>query len=816
MATRMSVRPWVIVLLVLSGTTGGVLGACDAAAAGSFGIAAAALALVSHHQLRHACLLLLIVAGAAANGALARERALASPLEAWFLRLAPDDRIGDPILTRGRLAEDAVATDIGVRLIVDVEQVYVRGWQRIHGRAQVHVNGALSAAYLSAWTARRGFTAPVIFRRPQIFRNPGSGDESWQRLRRTTDLIGTIKSSALVSVTPAGIWDETAAAIRRHVRRTAVNAIRSATSQAIVIAILIGDRAGLGDGLQRRLKAAGTYHVIAISGGNVALLTAGCFLGLRLFMRSFRVASLLSLAIVVAYGSIVGGDASVRRAVLAASLYLVLGLVDLVPPAINVLGAIALVLALVDPMTVVDVGAWLSFGATLAIVLWAARFTDWATGTSAKSRSTLSFARRVWVTALGVFSATLAAEVFLIPISAAVFARVSVFGLVLNFVAIPAMAVVQFAGVVMAACAGWWSTGARGAGIVADYAARGLVQSSAVVDAAPWLVWRVAPGSLFWPACFYAGLFACVFIKSRRSARAISVAVLVSGVIGILTAPGTARARPPTGSLRVTVFDVGQGDAILVQFPSGQTMLVDAGGVRGGVAFGSRVVTPAIWASGVRRLDWLAITHGDIDHVGGALDVERDLTPREIWEGVPVGASPELRELRRRGQDDAAVWRQLLNDHVFDVGSVRVDVLHPAVPDWERPRVRNDDSMVLRLRYGDVEMLLTGDAGAEFEAAFPADGHLPIRLLKVGHHGSRTSSSQKFLDAFQPQIAFISVGRANLFGHPAAEVLARYAQIGARVFRTDLDGAIVIETNGAEVNVRTWTGRRWTLQLTRT
>jgi competence protein ComEC len=313
---------------------------------------------------------------------------------------------------------------------------------------------------------------------------------------------------------------------------------------------------------------------------------------------------------------------------------------------------------------------------------------------------------------------------------------------------------------------------------------------------------------------FYSGLAAFLAARRWRPVRWIAAAAAILGLAGLACAPGLAWARPPTAWLRVTLLDVGQGDALLVQFPAGQAMLIDAGGARGAGDFGARVVTPAIWASGVRQLDWLVITHGDIDHVGGALDVARDAGVREIWEGVPVPHNLELQALRRAAHDRHVVWRQLLRGHAFEAGSVRVDVLHPPMPDWERPRVRNDDSLVLRLRFGAVEIVLTGDAGREFEDAMPlAEPQLPIRVLKVGHHGSRTSSTSAFVNAFQPQIALISAGRGNLFGHPAPDVIARYRQVGATIFRTDRDGAIVIETDGGVVNVRTWTGRRWTVRL---
>jgi competence protein ComEC len=269
--------------------------------------------------------------------------------------------------------------------------------------------------------------------------------------------------------------------------------------------------------------------------------------------------------------------------------------------------------------------------------------------------------------------------------------------------------------------------------------------------------------------------------------------------------------------LRITAFDVGQGDALLIQLPAGQALLVDAGGAIGGFDLGSRIVTPAVWAQRVSRLDWLAITHPDQDHIGGALAVLADLTPREIWEGVAVPRNASRAALREQAAARGAVWRGVRTGERLDAGGVAIDVLHPPPPEWERQQVRNDDSMVLRLRFGDVEVLLTGDAGAEFESSATglAAGAAPIRVLKAAHHGSRSSSSDRFVRAYAPHVVVFSAGRGNLFGHPSPEVLARVRAVGAEVFRTDLDGAITLETDGRVVRVRSHGGRTWTVGVLR-
>ena len=259
---------------------------------------------------------------------------------------------------------------------------------------------------------------------------------------------------------------------------------------------------------------------------------------------------------------------------------------------------------------------------------------------------------------------------------------------------------------------------------------------------------------------------------------------------------------------------MGQGDAAIVQFPDGRTLSIDAGGLASTATFdiGARVIAPAFWALGVRRLDYMSVTHGDVDHIGGAASLFRDFNPFEVWEGVPVPPHAPTRELRGLADKAGSAWRTLQPADRMSFGNVDLVVHHPPRPEWERQRVRNDDSEVLEIRYAGVSFVFTGDIGREVESTIASSfTRAPIRVLKVPHHGSATSSSQLFLEALRPDIAVISAGRGNPFGHPVPSVLERYRNIGAAIYRTDHDGAVSVETDGATVRVATFTGRKLTL-----
>jgi competence protein ComEC len=238
---------------------------------------------------------------------------------------------------------------------------------------------------------------------------------------------------------------------------------------------------------------------------------------------------------------------------------------------------------------------------------------------------------------------------------------------------------------------------------------------------------------------------------------------------------------------------------------------VDAGGLSTASSFdvGDRVVAPVIRDAGFRRIDYVVLTHGDPDHIGGAAAILREFRPREVWEGIPVPRDEAITALRTATEAAGARWANVYAGDRLVVDGVEVVAWHPRRAEWERQKVRNDDSIVLELRWRDVSVLLTGDIGRTVErglaAAIPP---APLRVLKIPHHGSLTSSAPEFLAALRPQLAIVSAGRGNHFGHPVPEVLDRYAAVGADVLRTDRDGAVTMESDGYSIEVRTFMGRR--------
>ena len=709
-------------------------------------------------------------------------------------RLTPQDASVYAVV-EGVLRADASPSPSGVSLSLDVERLSPLATpgvvQDVEGGALVTVGGSLAANYVNEWRGGRRVRLAADLHRPSRYLDDGVPDGERALLLRGTTLVGTAKSGSLVEILHRGSSiDEGLAEVRAFSRKAIFDTVAgwSPRAAAIVTAIVIGDRAGLDESVQVSLQQAGTYHVIAISGGNIAIL-AGLMLG------AFRLAGVLgttayvwAMAVLVAYGALVGGGASVNRATLMAVIYFAGRAADQRSPPLNTLSLAAAVLVTLQPFSVVDPAFILTCGATLAILL-IAPFVP-------------SRMPRLLAPAVSLFVASAATEAALLPAGACLFSRVTFAGLVLNFAAIPLMAVAQVAGMALVPLALVSSKLAAVAGAIAFLGAEGLVRSAALVRFAPAVVFRVAPPS-WWVVCvYYLGL--AIWWRTHRG---IAIVAAVLAAIWMLAEPWSWIASRGDGRLHVSFLDVGQGDSTFIRFPQGTTWLVDAGGLSGASTFdiGDRVVAPVLRRAGVRRLDVLVLTHGDPDHMGGAAAIVDEFRPRRVWEGIPVPRFEPLNELKAAAAARGLTWMTVIAGDHIRLDDVDVRVVHPPVADWERQRVRNDDSIVFELRWRDVSVVMTGDIGKAIERSLLSRfATSRVRVLKVPHHGSVTSSTPEFLRVIHPTIAVFSVGRSNHFGHPAPEVLDRYTQIGAQILRTDRNGEVDIVTDGYEITSTTF------------
>jgi competence protein ComEC len=622
---------------------------------------------------------------------------------------------------------------------------------------------------------------------PTSFRNPGGFDYAAHLRRGGILLTGSARAERVAPLTgDTPSWPVA-------VRRWATGAIASALpegSAALLAGLLLGERAGLPREIDDAFRRAGTYHVLAVSGFNVALVGSSALALLALLGAPRRAALLAAGGALAGFALVVGGQPSVLRATLMGLLLVAAALIERESRLGNALALAALALLVVHPGDLWDPGFQLSFAATAGIVYLTRPAAAWLGERGV---------RRPVALALGV---SVAAQAGVLPVMLAHFNQLSLVGPAANLAVVPLAGLATLLGM-LALAATAVSEGA--ASLV--WPALWLVLLG--LRAAVWLAARIPGAMVHLPApgpaavlAWYLALALVPHARARRGARAAAVALLAAAV-GLAAWPWL---RPGDGRLRVTVLDVGQGDAILVEAPDGPRLLVDAGA--GGPRrfdVGARVVAPFLWNRPVAALDAVAVSHGDADHAGGIPAVLGHFRVGEVWE---TGRWPEGTAGARAAIERSGVRRrQLAAGQRLWLGEVLITVLGPE-PGPPAQRI-NDESLVLRLDWRGFAMLLAGDIGAGGEAGL-ADRGAPLRahVLKVAHHGSRSSTSAGFLEAVRPRVALVSAGRRNPFGHPSPAVLARLAGAGARVYRTDRDGAIVLETDGATLHVTRWAGRR--------
>ncbi len=634
--------------------------------------------------------------------------------------------------------------------------------------------------------------ARLRLRAPPGPRNPGGRDRRRELARRGIHAEARLVHPSLhvAIAAPAG----PGLALRSdRLRSAAARRLLAAGPGAELLAGLgLGRRDGLAPESRDALARLGLSHLLAVSGLHLALVAGAVFAAARrLASRSTRLAArvdprrlALALALPAAalYAGLAGWGIPVRRALLCL-VALAWGFLLRRPgPPLQPLAGAALLVLAVDPAALFAPGAQMSFAASAALVT---------------ARPVERGARGP----RGLLAATAAAIASTAPLAAHHFGAAPAAGLVGNLLAVPWTAVVLLplalaaSGLAMLGPeAAWVETLLEGARLPADWSLRAARRAAAALPAVP-----PAPPAPAW-ALLVASGSALVALRTRSLARRVAVAALLGAALVRVPPPALEPALP-----RVVVLDVGQGDAVLVQGRRA-AVLVDAGArFPGGGDRGRDVVLPALAALGVRRLDLVVASHADLDHRGGLTAVLEGLPVGELW--LPAGSGAEagfagLREaararglvVRERGQGDPP---RLLD-------GLRVTPLWPPRRSPSGGASRNDRSLVLRVEVGGRRVLLPGDLEAGGEAGLLASGaDLAAHVLKLGHHGSRTSSSAAFLAAVGAEWAVASAPRAGRFGMPHAEVRTRVAAAGTRLAWTGRDGAVLVGL-GPRLGVRGW------------
>ncbi len=649
----------------------------------------------------------------------------------------------------GRIASEPVTLAADrARFIVDVEQL--DGEPR-SGLVQVSARGDLPAL-----AEGQRIALDARLRRPSGFQNPGGFDYAAFLAREEIHAVATADGVTLLDARLP--WNVRA-------KQAALASIRRAlppVSAGLLAGLLLGTRTELPPATLDDFRRAGVYHVLAVSGFNVALVASATFAAAMLAGASRRIGAVAAIVVVVGFAAVVGPQASVLRAAIMGVLVLAALLLERDASVVNSLALAALVILAIRPNDLVDPGFQLSFAATAGIVL-------------------APMPHGAIAAALAV---SLAAQLAVLPISLTHFNQVSVVGIVANLGVVPLAGIATVVGlvaVVLATASDVVAAPLYDAVWPVLLALRAVVRMAAAVPGA--LVHLPAPhwtATVTYVVALLSGIVAWRTRHARRpTSRAAAGLALVSLTIAVAIAAWPVL-HPGDDRLRIAILDVGQGDAIVIQSPDRRTMLVDAGaGGPGRLDIGERVVAPFLWNRGVLGLAAAIATHDDVDHAGGMASIRR------------------LFRIEAGERDVAAGQHRWL-------GPVGVSFFR-----WgEAGGPRNDQSLVIRVQYVDASFLLMADAGRVVERAildrYP---RLSATVLKVAHHGARSATTAEFLDGIRPRLAVLSVGARNAYHHPSPLTLARLDAAAAAVYRTDRDGAILLETDGRVLEVTRWADR---------
>jgi competence protein ComEC len=682
--------------------------------------------------------------------------------------------------------------------------------------------------------------ADVRVRRPRNFGNPGAFDYATYLGRQ--EIYWTASGAAgdvrILGGRCGSRFQKAVMDLRQHAIRRIDELFPGDVYQAgMMQAILIGQSFQLQKVWTEEYRSTGTFHALVISGTHVAVLAAFFLFCLRICFVPESIATLLTVLAAWLYALVTGWQTPCVRSAAGLSLFLVASYFYRRKRPVNLLAAIAIGYLVLDPLQLFDASFQLTFLAVAFLGIFAAPLIQATSGPLAHGLSALGdtgrdltlpprvaqfrIEMRLLAATFRVphFAVTAPARVIffvyeVVAISAVVqlglalpmvvyFHRVGISGLSANAIVVPLMGVVVPVGFV-AIFTGWhWV--ARFAGLLLSLSHRAVRWHAGIEPN-----WRIPSPPVWLGIALAAALIAAAFAR-RPLARICAGLAAATALALILIHPFRAEFHP--GELEITTVDVGQGDSILVVFPDGKRLLVDGGGIpafgrqsRPGIDIGEDVVAPYLWDRGFRSVDVVALSHAHEDHIGGLPALVSDFHPKELWTGATPD-SPSWRDLRDAAVRQRARIRPMTAPASFPFGGATIDVLAP-LPDYlpvDTPK--NNDSLVLRVRYGRHAFLLCGDVERQIEGSMLDAGESPrADVLKVAHHGSRTSSTDEFLSAVAPAFAIVSAGFENSYGHPNPDVLDRLERHRAVILRTDLDGLITIRSDGRRLAVGMYNG----------
>ncbi|MBU2493014.1 MAG: DNA internalization-related competence protein ComEC/Rec2 [Bacteroidetes bacterium] len=575
-----------------------------------------------------------------------------------------------------------------------------------------------------------------------------------------------------------------------------INKYHNENSSALLRGLLLADRSEVDYETRQSFVNAGVIHVLAVSGlhvGFIILIFLFLFSRLNIVLRY-----ILTIAGLILFLVVTGSPPSVFRATLMAAVLIISALTNRSYNSINSISLAAFIILLLNPDEIFNPGFQLSFSAVLSIIILYPVFQKSVNKYKIKNK---------FINYLLLFSSvSIAAQIGTLPFTLIYFKKLSVIALFANLLVIPVIGFIVGIGIFTLIVSVIWSWAAIIYAAANDKIIEYLfvfVKFTGNLDISYLLI----PGFSKYDSVVFYILVIVVYTYYNKftSASGRIVFTLLIIINFLLFISYDNYSIIPKNKLLVVAVDVGQGDAIFIKFPNDKTALIDAGNATVNFDTGERIIKPFFQNLGIEKIDYGFITHLDMDHLGGFYYLIEKGIVKNIYK-TPLDSSLDKDIKLEKLLKEKNISINYYKNEILRIGNCRIYILNDTnTPIYNSLNI-NDKSGILKLIFGSTSFLFTGDAGIRTEKMLikDFDNFLDADILKLGHHGSKTSSSEQFLRIVTPDYAIVSAGIDNKFKHPSQVVVDRLINLGVNIKRTDIEGAIIIESDGNKIKFIDW------------